>query len=180
MQPPDLSPLGPKTHVQRRAQPEPVPLDALPCPACQTTLADDADGTRCPACDGLLVHRTWALRAAPELGRPALQPAFVADARERHCPMCRRTMGAVLCHGVLSWSCGRCRWLFFDGPKHRAFTQPRVPAPLPKRTLAMPALVQVVAENARNAAPAHVRDALGVLVLAAIIVIAFLFEIRPT
>ena len=43
----------------------------------------------------------------------------------------------------------------------------------------MPALVHVVAENARNATPPHIRDALGVLVLAAIIVAALLFEIRP-
>lgn len=161
------------------SHPAPVPLDALPCPACQTTLSDDADGTRCPSCDGLLVHRTWALRAAPELGAPALQPAFVGDGRARHCPMCRKSMGPVLCHGVLSWSCARCRWLFFDGPHRRALLKPTDATPLPARTLAAPTLLQVVADNARAVTPGQLKDTMGIVVLAALVLVALLFEIKP-
>jgi Zn-finger nucleic acid-binding protein len=164
------------------SHPAPIPLDALPCPACGNTLTDDPDGTRCPSCDGVLVHRTWATRAQPELGRPALSPVFIGDARARVCSLCQREMGAVQCHGVLAWSCARCRFLFFDGPKHRALTTPHaLPSPrlISSRTLHAPSLLRVVANRAQQA-PSHVRDALGIMVLAALVVVAMILEVRPS
>ena len=161
------------------SHPAPVTLRSLSCPACGTTLLDDPDGTRCPSCDGVLVHRAWAVRAHPELGRPTLTPAFIGDERTRTCPVCQRDMGPVLCHAVLAWSCARCRFLFFEGPQHRALTSPGAEVPVAPRTLRAPSLLAVVAERARHT-PSHVKDALGVLVLAALVVAAMVLEIRPT
>lgn len=162
------------------SHPAPISLDALPCPGCGATLADDPDGTRCPSCDGVLVHRTWAMRAQPDLGRPSLTPAFIGDDRARTCALCQRSMGPVLVHGVLAWSCARCRFLFFDAPKHRALIAPHQPAP-PRapRLLRAPSMLRVAAKRARDTS-GHVKDAFAVTLLAALVVLALLFEIRPS
>src|SRR5689334_16626335 len=104
--------------------PEPISFASLTCPCCNEILDDDRDGTSCDQCGGLLVQRVWAERCLPLMGRPVLPPVFVAAPRTRTCPSCKKDMAPVLCHGVSSWSCARCRWLFFDGVKHRELLAP--------------------------------------------------------
>src|SRR4051812_5166703 len=107
-------------------RPEPVRFDTpslarlpLSCPACTEQLDEDHDGTSCDQCGGLLVPRVWADRCLPAMGRPVLPPVFVSAPRDLPCPSCKRAMVPVLCHGVSSWSCARCRWLFFEGPRRK-------------------------------------------------------------
>lgn len=164
------------------SHPAPIAFQALACPACGCTLdEDDAAGARCVTCAGVLVPRTWARHAFPALGRPTFSPAFIGDARTRTCSHCVQAMAPVLCHGILAWSCARCRSLFFDGAKHAALTRPgrSAPTPLPERALQAPSRVHVIVEHARHASGV-VRDALGVMVLAALVLVALLLEVRPS
>jgi hypothetical protein len=161
-------------------RPEPIAFTpALPCPACGEGLEDDRDGTSCDQCGGLLAQRVWAERYLPTLGRPMLPPVFLATPRDVTCPTCTRAMSPVLCHGVAAWSCARCRWLFFEGKKRRELADgvgpSTLPAELPKRALAKPALLQVTSEGARHA-PVMAREVLGVVVLVALLVTAVAIE----
>ena len=159
-----------------------VQWQALNCPACGEVLDQDRDGTACTRCKGLLVQRVWAERLLPDLGRPMLPPVFQAAPKELGCPECERAMAPVLVHGVAAWSCPRCRWLFLEGLRNRQLMEPASLPPSPAvRTLARASLLQVFSERAaaarRNASP-KLLDALGILVLAALIVAVFVIEAR--
>lgn len=169
-----------------------IEWQALNCPApgCGEPLDLDRDGTSCTRCRGLLVQRVWAERLLPAFGRPALPPVFQSEPRELACPACRRAMAPVLCHGVASWSCPACRWLFIEGPRkdelmpdssiHAASVS--APAPLvPMRTRALlkPRLVMVATERAKETGKGvspKLLDALGILVLVALIVAVVVVE----
>ena len=159
-------------------RPAPVIFDAMSCPACGEPLDEDQDGTSCARCGGLLVPRVFAERLNPLMGRPALPPVFEAAPRAFACPGCKRTMAPVLCHGVTSHACPRCRLLFFEGPRRQQLVEPTAPAVLPERAIAQPTLLSVVKDGAREA-PALLKDALGVLVLAAVVILVMFLEVRP-
>ena len=174
-------------------QPDPVSF-ALPCPACHEPLDEDHDGTSCDHCGGLLVPRVWADRCLPAMGRPALPPVFLSAPKVMACPGCRRAMAAVLCHGVSSWSCPQCRWLFFEGLRRSelrgdpsrslaALAQAPVIGPATTtatttgRSIPRASLLAVFTANAARAS-VTVRDALGLFVLAALVVAAIVLEGR--
>jgi hypothetical protein len=158
--------------------PAPVQFDALSCPACGERLDEDHDGTSCGGCGGLLVPRVFAERLHPMMGPASLPPVFEPEPRALACPGCRREMTPVLCHGVASHSCPRCRLLFFAGPRRRQLTDPQAPPPVMVKALARPTLLSLIVGGAREA-PALMREALGVLVLAAVVLAALFFELRP-
>lgn len=159
--------------------PSPIDLSALRCPACDTPLDDDRDGTACSHCGGLLVPRVFAERLFPARGKPALPPVMPGAAPSRRCPGCAREMGAVLCHGIAAWSCGRCRWLFFEGARRHQLGSPDAAPPVPAgRQVLEPSLLSVIADRAREA-PSVVREALGVIVLATLVIGAMFLELRP-
>jgi hypothetical protein len=159
-------------------KPAPVIFAAMPCPACGEPLDEDVDGTSCVRCGGLLVPRVFAERLHPAMGPATLPPVFESTPREINCPKCTRAMSPVLCHGVASHSCPRCRLLFFEGPRRPQLVDPQAPSPVPQRTLAKPTLLSIIAEGAKEA-PAMIRDALGVIVLAAVVIIVMFFDMRP-
>lgn len=159
--------------------PAPIDLSCLRCPACDTPLEDDRDGTACSNCGGLLVPRVFAERLFPAQGKPALPPVLPSVAATRRCPGCARDMGPVLCHGIAAWSCARCRWLFFEGARRRQLASPEAASPVPAgRDVKSPTLVSVIVDRAREA-PSVVREALGVIVLATLVIGAMFLELRP-
>ncbi len=145
--------------------PAPVALPAISCPRCGEALADDPDGTACRGCGGLLVARSWADGCLPDMGRAALSPVYSSTAATLPCPSCARALSPVLCHGVAAWSCARCRWLFFDGLKHKELTEPAAPVAAPPRALADASLVAVTAGTPRRGV--RPGDVVGLVVLAA-------------
>lgn len=159
--------------------PAPLDLTALRCPACDTPLEDDRDGTSCNHCGGLLVPRVFAERLFPAQGKAVLPPVLPGPQPCRRCPGCAREMGPVLCHGIAAWSCGRCRWLFFEGARRRQLLSPDQPAPVAvARDVKEPTLLSVVVDRAREA-PSVAREALGVIVLATLVISAMFLELRP-
>lgn len=159
--------------------PAPVDLSTLRCPACDTPLDDDRDGTSCCHCGGLLVPRVFAERLFPTQGKPALPPVLPGPAPARRCPGCVRDMAPVLCHGIAAWSCARCRWLFFEGTRRRQLLSPDAAPPVPQgRDVQVPTLLSVIVDQAREA-PSVVREALGVIVLATLVIGAMFLELRP-
>jgi hypothetical protein len=162
-------------HFASASSSSPSLSASLPCPACSEPLEDDPDGTSCDQCGGLLVARVWAERCRPAMGRAALPPVFVAAPKELPCPACRQPLGPVLCHGVAAWSCARCRWLFFEGLRRRQLDDPRAPVAVGARELPRASLVQVLTDGARQA-PGALRDAMGLVLLAAIVLAAIMLE----
>jgi hypothetical protein len=162
-----------------RMHPAPISFASLACPRCHEILDDDKDGTSCDQCGGLLVQRVWAERLLPSLGRPVLPPVFASVPHELACPSCKRAMAPVLCHGVASFSCARCRWLFFDGVKRREIEpgSPPPPPALPVRAIARANLVAVFAARAHSAT-VKARDIVGLVVLTALVVTAVVLELR--
>lgn len=169
---------APSTLSSTRTVPARIEWQALSCPACAEALDLDRDGTSCTRCRGLLVQRVWAERLLPTLGRPTLPPVFQPAPRELSCPGCRRAMSPVLVHGVAAWSCAACRWLFLEGPRSRQLMQPDAPvAASPARSLEKASLLHVATERARDvAASPRLRDALGILVLVALVVAVLVVE----
>jgi hypothetical protein len=90
-------------------------------------------------------------------------------------------MGAVLCHGVLAWSCPRCRLMFFDGPKRQqllASVGAQAATPLGPWLVRAPERLRVA--TARVKPSTHqLRDAFGVILLATLVVGVMWFELRP-
>ena len=80
-------------------------------------------------------------------------------------------MKPVLCHAVASWSCARCRWLFFEGARttHQAANDDVT------RSLSRPSMIAVIAKTTKSA-PVMLREALGIVVLAAIVIGVIVLE----
>ena len=173
---------SPHLSASSLSVPARVQWQALNCPACGEVLDQDRDGTAFTRCRGLLVQRVWAERLLPDLGRPMLPPVFQAAPKELGCPECHRAMAPVLVHGVAAWSCARCRWLFLEGPRNKQLMEPTSLPPSPIiRQLARASLLQVFSEQARAAtrrASPKLVDALGILVLAALIIAVIVVEAR--
>lgn len=67
--------------------------------------------------------------------------------------------------------------MFFEGQRRRQLAEPSAPVPMPARELPKPSLLLVFTEHVKRA-PAIMADAVGVLVIAALVIAVIVLEGR--